>query len=128
MLDRCYDSNNDSYDRYGGRGIAVCDRWRESFESFLADMGLKPDRYHTIGREDGDLDYEPDNCRWETKKEQARNMSSNRFVEYEGRTVTIAEACELSGVDRNVVDARLRRGWAPERAVTEPTKIYKPRR
>lgn len=126
MLDRCYDPHCDSYERYGGRGIKVCDKWRE-FENFLSDMGLKNSPRQTIGRIDNDSHYEPNNCRWETVKEQARNRCNSRYVEYEGRSMTIAEACELSGIDRNVVDARLRRGWTPERAVTVPTKVYRSR-
>lgn len=127
MLGRCNDPNNEVYDRYGGRGITVCERWRV-FENFLVDLGLKPAPGCTIGRIDNDKNYEPSNCRWEGAKQQARNKSNSRLVTYRGRQITIAEACEILGIARNVVDARLRRGWTPERAISAPVKFHKPRK
>lgn len=73
MLNRCYDAKHPSYSRYGGRGIRVCDRWRESFQAFVDDMGLRPEG-HTLDRLDNDGDYEPGNCRWTTPKEQRLNQ------------------------------------------------------
>jgi hypothetical protein len=129
MLDRCRNPHHEHYDRYGGRGIQVCERWTgdDGFRNFLADMGKKPTWRHTVGRQNNDANYEPGNCRWESAKQQGRNRSDNRLVTYLDRTMTIAEACELAGVSRNAVDARLRRGWAPERAVTTPVKYHRPR-
>ena len=126
MLDRCRDPNSDSYKWYGGRGITVCDRWL-TFENFLADMGLKPAPKCTIGRINNDRRYEPDNCRWESPKQQARNRVTSRLVLYRDRSITIAEACEITGISRNVVDGRLNRGWTPERAVTTAVKLYRER-
>lgn len=70
---RCYDTSQDNYHKYGGRGISMCDRWYGSYENFLADMGRAPSPSHSIDRMDFDGDYEPGNCRWATSKEQAAN-------------------------------------------------------
>ena len=70
---RCYDKNNPRYNDWGGRGIKVCDRWLNSFENFINDMGFKPTKYHSIDRINNDGNYEPLNCRWATRSEQMKN-------------------------------------------------------
>lgn len=79
MLKRCANPRDTHYDRYGGRGITVCDRWRQSFEAFIADMGERPDGL-TLERKENDGDYEPGNCRWATRAEQSRNSSSTKLT------------------------------------------------
>lgn len=73
MIDRCTNQNNRFWHRYGGRGITVCQRWREDFLNFYADMGQRPDPSLTLDREDNDGNYEPSNCRWATRSQQAKN-------------------------------------------------------
>lgn len=77
MISRCYNSNNQAYKYYGGRGITVCDRWLSSFISFLNDMGKKPGLLYTIERINNDGNYTSDNCKWATAKEQAGNKRLN---------------------------------------------------
>jgi hypothetical protein len=80
LIDRCTNPCSKSYDRYGGRGIRVCDRWRASFEAFLADVGPRPSAKHSIDRyPDNDGHYEPGNVRWATRTEQQRNTSRARL-------------------------------------------------
>jgi hypothetical protein len=78
MKGRCYNPANPKFYRYGGRGITVCERWRDNFENFAADMGPRPSPLHSIDRIDNDRGYEPGNCRWATQLEQQRNRGGKR--------------------------------------------------
>lgn len=89
MKERCCTEDNKSYKYYGGRGIKICERWINSFENFFEDMGKKPSTAHSIERDDVNGNYEPSNCRWATKKEQAGNTRTNVWLEYEGKKMTI---------------------------------------
>jgi hypothetical protein len=117
MKKRCYNQNNNRYHRYGGRGITVCDRWLNSFENFLADMGEKP-KGCSIDRIDNDGDYCPENCRWSTPKEQCNNKSNNISLTIYGKTMSLTEWLKVNPyVDRKTVQLRLRRGWTHKQAL-----------
>lgn len=115
MRSRCNNVNSEDFALYGGRGIKVCDRWN-NFENFFLDMGKCPSG-HSIDRIDVNKDYSPENCRWADTKTQARNKRNNRFIRVHGFVKTLAEWAELSGVNRNNIDKRIRRGWTPFEAV-----------
>ena len=116
IRNRCADLSNANY---GGRGIRVCARWQESFAAFLEDMGPRPTPKHSIDRfPDNDGNYEPGNCRWATKKEQARNTRVNQMVTRDGETLCIAEWAERYGVSASMLAGRLNSGWEFERAVS----------
>lgn len=119
MKARCHRPGAPNYYRYGGRGIAVCERWALSFEAFLSDMGTKPSGM-TIERIDNDRGYEPGNCRWATRSEQMLNTSANHVIEFEGRAMPLVLWAKEIGLHRYTLYDRLRRGWSVERALSEP--------
>ncbi len=120
MRDRCLNTADKRYADYGGRGITICERW-DSFRNFLADMGEKPAGL-TLGRKDNDGSYSPENCRWETWRQQQNNRRSNCLKTMEGRTQTVAQWAREFGVPRGRVYQRLQRGWSTRRALTEPKR------
>ena len=120
MKARCTNSGHDRYRYYGGRGIGVCDRWI-NFSAFLKDMGERP-HASSLDRIDNDGDYCPENCRWATKAEQVRNCRSNRLISFRGRTLTLAQWAEETGMHRETISGRLDDGWSPARALTEPPR------
>lgn len=89
MLNRCYNHKYKYFHRYGGRGLTVCDRWRNSFENFLADMGIATSPCHTLDRIDNEGNYSPENCRWATWRTQLSNTSTVRWIEYNEKKMTL---------------------------------------
>jgi len=119
MKDRCYNPRAISYPYYGGRGITVCEAWRDSFEVFLEDMGECPHDL-SLDRIDNTAHYGPSNCRWATRIQQHRNKRNNHLVTFKNQTHCIAEWVEITGISRGTIRSRLRRGWSVERVLTEP--------
>jgi hypothetical protein len=99
MINRCNAKSGKSYKLYSSRGIVVCERWRHDFLAFESDMGPRPSPRHSIDRIDVNGNYEPDNCRWATSKEQARNTRTNLLVTYKGEKMSLAKAADLAGVN-----------------------------
>jgi hypothetical protein len=123
MNQRCTNERFEHYDRYGGRGIRVCDRWRNSFQNFLLDMGPKPTPRHTIEREDNDGHYEPGNCVWATRATQSANTSRAVLLTVDGVTLSQKEWGERTGLGAKTIAHRLRRGKSAEEAVRAPRVI-----
>lgn len=123
MRRRCRDQSLPAWHRYGGRGITVCKRWRDSFENFLADMGERPDGT-TLERDNANGDYKPGNCRWATMAEQGNNRSDNVVLEFQGRRMTISQWAAELGVKWSTIKNRVKRGWPIKRVLTERVGKY----
>lgn len=118
MRARCSRPKINGYERYGGRGIRVCDRWQNSFEAFFSDMGTKPSPAHTLDRINSDGHYEPGNVRWATPEQQDRNRRTNRLVVIRGKSMILADAIRQYGArSKMTIRRRLRTGWDAEKAI-----------
>lgn len=118
IIERCYNPNSGNYKMYGAKGITMCQRWRESFENFLEDMGDRP-KGCTIDRINVYGNYEPENCRWANPKTQARNRSNNIRLAYDEKNLTLAEWSEITGIRSDTISNRIKKlGWSIEDALT----------
>lgn len=122
MRHRCESPSHRAYSHYGGRGITVCERWRQSFATFFADMGPRP-HGHTLDRIDNYGPYSPANCRWSTNEQQASHRSTSRWVTYNGVTMTTSQWARSIGMRPRTFQARLRRGFSFEAAMTIPLTV-----
>ena len=134
MRARCNNPRCPKYKDYGGRGIAICKRWLQSFNDFLLDMGHKPSRTHTIDRIDNNHGYDcghcddclargaAPNCRWASPREQGRNQRTNRVLTVEGRSMLLVEWSEAVNIPEATIYNRIRRGWSEQDAVMMPVK------
>ena len=116
MKQRCCNPNFKYYDKYGGRGITICDEWLHSPDVFIEWSlfhGYK--KGLTLDRKNNDKGYSPENCRWVSRKVQQNNRSTNHYLEYEGDTYTITTFSEKFGLNRLTVSTQLRRGWSVQK-------------
>jgi hypothetical protein len=120
MLSRCNNLKDKAYPSYGGRGIKVCERWL-NFENFYLDMGERPAPEYSIDRIDNNKGYSPDNCRYATPTQQARNTRRNRIINIDGVKKPLCEWLEIMGLSLSAFQKRLIRGWDENKAIT--TKI-----
>jgi hypothetical protein len=120
-IQRCENPKNEHYPRWGGRGIHMCAIWRASYRAFLADMGPKPTPTHQLDRIDNSKGYEPGNCRWATPTEQSSNTRRNRFVEFDGVTLTISAWARKLGIPEDRIRGRLDNGWTTRDALMVET-------
>lgn len=120
MKNRCLNKNNKRFEQYGGKGVEIFKPWHEyiNFHEWAINNGYK--KHLTIDRIDVEGNYEPNNCRWATQKEQANNRSTNVLIEFNGETLTRQQWSERLGFKKHVLKNRLKRGWSVERALTTP--------
>lgn len=118
ILERCYNPKIRSYNRYGGRGISVCDEWKSSFERFYSYIGPKPSPKHSIDRIDNNGNYEPGNIRWANQTVQCRNRSTLRFITIDGVTNCASVWLEKFGISRTTFMRRLKKGMSEIEALT----------
>ena len=109
MIGRCYYKKHISYKSYGDKGVSVCDRWLNSFENFIMDMGYKPSPIHSIDRFPNKKgNYEPANCRWATRKQQFDNLNKNVWTTFRGERMIAAEFKRRAGISSNYVSILLK--------------------
>ena len=121
----CIDPKNKRWARYGGRGIAVCPEWNDYavFRKWAMNNGYADDL--TIDRIDVDAGYSPDNCRWVGAKVQANNTSRNKYITFEGKTLTLSQWAEELGISYGTINHRIQRGWSMERIASTPQRRRK---
>ncbi len=124
MKARCCYIDSHNYNNYGGKGVIVCDRWKDSFENFLEDMGERPSKEYTIHRKNNQLGYFPENCEWANKKVQSNNASYNRLITYNNETMTLSYWADRIGMPATTLRGRLENGWTLEQAISKPTRKY----
>lgn len=120
MISRCHSNADKDYKNYGGRGISVCDEWKKDFHSFY-EWSMKSGYKEPleIDRIDNDGDYTPSNCRWSTRKEQCNNRRNNRVITYNGKTQTVQQWADKTGVNRSTLNSRINKlHWDVEKALT----------
>lgn len=124
---RCYSPKASRYERYGGRGIGVCEEWRNDFHAFWRDMG-EPPAGMQLDRVDNEKDYSKNNCRWVSRSENARNRPGLRMITINGETLCVRDWAKKVGIKEYVIDKRLRCGWPEDEAVLSPVRWGQKRR
>ncbi len=117
---RCYREKDSRFHDYGGRGIKVSKRWKNSFENFIMDMGPRPSNRYSIDRINNNGNYTKSNCRWATNIEQCNNTRYNIVIKYLNKNMTVTQACRIFGSDSSMVLGRIRRGWEIVSAIETP--------
>lgn len=132
MKDRCYKPTNDNYGNYGGKGVIVCEEWKNNFLSFYNwaigngwEKGLQLDK-DIIPKKLGipNLLYSPENCCFVTPKVNSRNKSNNSVLTFDGKSLCISEWADVLNISKNAIGLRIKYGWSTERALTQPIKKY----
>ena len=118
MKQRCNNPNHKRYKDYGARGISVCKKWMDSFESFIKDVGWRPSKELSIDRIDNSKGYEPSNVRWATSKQQSQNRDHVTLVDHNGKSTSLKDYCKLNNLNYGTVKSRIERdGWTLNEAL-----------
>lgn len=125
VKDRTTNRHAQNYKYYGGRGVTMYDGWLNNYQSFLEHVGKAPSEKHELDRIDNDGNYEPNNVRWATRKQQMANRRSSKFIEFRGQRKTQEEWGEITGIGGTNICKRLKRGWSVEKALTKPLATIK---
>ncbi len=120
MLARCHNTNHRVYHYYGARGILVCQRWQDSFQNFIDDLGRKPSPKHTLERIDNNLGYSPENCCWATMKEQSQNKRNSRLITHGGKTMCFHAWEQALNFSPGLIRWRLKHNWSIQEIMTTP--------
>ena len=118
MKQRCLNKNRQNYKFYGEKGISICDRWLNSFNNFLKDMGNRPENM-SLDRIDSSKSYSKENCRWATTKEQANNRINKKLITFEGITLNTENWAKKIGISKASLKMRLHRNWPLKKALKE---------
>ena len=128
MKNRCYNPKHKNYLNYNGKGISICDEWKNDFELFYDwsisngyKKGLSIDRVNNNGN------YEPKNCRWVTKREQMWNTSKNKIIEYKNENRCLAEWCDILNLNYETIQSRFHRGWSIDKSFETPIRKKRPK-
>lgn len=125
MKSRCHSPTEQTFSYYGGRGIVVCERWRQSFKAFIEDVGRRPSNEHTIERIDNDGNYEPGNVKWATHAEQVLNRRTTLKLTLHDQTKPLVEWAEITGIPYETLRSRIRDGWTDKKALTTPVGAHR---
>lgn len=126
LFQRCYVTSNPAYKNYGGRGIKICDEWIDkksgfiNFYNWAINNGYKDNL--SIDRINNNGNYEPNNCRWSTRKQQSNNRRSNHYITYNGETHTLKEWSEILNISYSMLNHRIQRNWDLEKALFFPSR------
>lgn len=125
MIQRCHNPNSQNFENYGGRGIHVCEEWRNSFDQFFSDMGDMESigANLTIDRIDNSVGYKKSNCRWATRRDQSRNLRNNVWFETSRGKMLASQIADIAGTTSSVIRYRIRNGWSGENIFLPPSQM-----
>lgn len=128
IIQRCTNPKNKSYKDYGGRGILLCDRWRQGFENFISDVGRRPTKSHLLDRRNNNGHYEPGNVHWTSRIRQGRNKRNNVLITHDEKNLPMSEWAEIKGIPYGTLWARLNYlRWSISDAIETPVQTVIPR-